>query len=153
PANDGGAAITSYTVTSSPGGITATGATSPITVTGLTNGTSYTFTVTATNSAGTGPPSVLSNAVTPAGVPGAPPDALAIGGTAQATVPFTAPSPNGSAITSYTVTSSPGGITASGAASPITVPGLTNGTSYTFTVRATNGIGTGPPSAPSNAVV
>jgi hypothetical protein len=67
PASDGGAAITSYTAASSPGGITMNGTNSPIQVTGLTNGTSYTFTVTATNSAGTGPPSTPSNAVTPAG--------------------------------------------------------------------------------------
>lgn len=65
PASDGGASITSYTVTASPGGATASGASSPITVTGLTNGTQYTFTVTATNSAGTGPASAPSNAVTP----------------------------------------------------------------------------------------
>ncbi len=66
PAYDGGSAITSYTVTSSPGGFTATtaGATSA-TVTGLTNGTSYRFTVTATNVAGPGPASGPSAAVTP----------------------------------------------------------------------------------------
>ena len=49
PGNDGGSPITGYTVTSSPGGITATGASSPILVTGLSNGTEYTFTVHATN--------------------------------------------------------------------------------------------------------
>jgi hypothetical protein len=65
PSNNGGAAITSYTVTSSPGGITATGTSSPIIITGLTGGTPYTFTVTATNSAGTGAASVASTSVTP----------------------------------------------------------------------------------------
>ncbi|RFC61868.1 autotransporter domain-containing protein [Fulvimarina endophytica] len=65
PASNGGAAISGYTVTSAPGGITATGTASPITVTGLANGTAYTFTVTATNAAGTGPAPGPSNAVTP----------------------------------------------------------------------------------------
>lgn len=66
PTNDGGATITNYRVTSSPSGITATGSTSPIIITGLTNGTSYTFTVAAQNSAGYGPESSASNSVTPA---------------------------------------------------------------------------------------
>jgi uncharacterized protein YhjY with autotransporter beta-barrel domain len=67
PLFTGGAAITGYTVTSSPGGISATGAGSGITVTGLTNGTAYTFSVTANNSAGTGSASASSNSVTPMG--------------------------------------------------------------------------------------
>lgn len=61
-----GGTPTSYTVTSSPGSLTGTGASSPITVSGLTGGTSYTFTVTATNSAGTSPASSASNSITPA---------------------------------------------------------------------------------------
>lgn len=61
-----GGTPTSYTVTSNPGSITGTGASSPITVSGLTGGTSYTFTVTATNTAGTSPASSASNSVTPA---------------------------------------------------------------------------------------
>ncbi|GHV34343.1 hypothetical protein FACS1894187_04710 [Synergistales bacterium] len=65
PANDGGAAITGYTATSSPDGKTATGTASPITVSGLTNGTTYTFTVTAANSKGSSEPSEVSNPVTP----------------------------------------------------------------------------------------
>jgi Concanavalin A-like lectin/glucanases superfamily/Fibronectin type III domain len=68
PASNGGSAITSYTVTSSPGGFTATGTSSPLTVTGLTNGTSYTFTVHATNINGNGVESVASNSVTPIAV-------------------------------------------------------------------------------------
>jgi hypothetical protein len=65
PASNGGSAITGYTVTSSPGGITAKGTKSPITVKGLKNGTAYTFTVTATNKVGTGPASSASKSVTP----------------------------------------------------------------------------------------
>ncbi len=85
--------------------------------------------------------------------PGAPTGVSAVGGNAQATVTFTAPaSDGGSAITSYTVTASPGGLTATGGGSPLTVLGLTNGIEYTFTVTATNAVGTGDPSAASNAV-
>jgi len=65
PSSNGGSDITGYTATSSSGGIIATGASSPITVTGLTNGVAYTFTVTATNSAGTSAPSSASNSATP----------------------------------------------------------------------------------------
>ncbi len=157
PANNGGAAITRYTVTSSPGGFTASGAASPINVTGLTNGTAYTFTVAATNSAGTGAASTPSNAVTPSAtavtVPGAPTNAAAIASNASAQVSFLPPANNGgAAITGYTVTSSPGGIKATGTASPINVANLTNGTAYSFTVTATNSVGTGAASAPSNSV-
>ena len=55
-----------YTATSNPGGITGTGSGSPITVSGLTNGTAYTFTVTAATAAGTSSASSASNSVTPA---------------------------------------------------------------------------------------
>lgn len=253
PVSDGGSAITGYTVTSSPGNITGSGVTSPITVTGLTNGTPYTFTVTATNGIGTSSASSASNSVTPttgATVPGIPtaltptrgnqqvslswtapvsnggsaitdylveyklstepttwttftdgvstttstivtgltngssyhfrvsainaigtsgstPIAVmtpatiaqhptsvaATAGDTQATITFTPPVNNGGdVITSYTVTSSPGNLTASGSASPLTVTGLTNGVSYTFTVTATNGVGTSSASSASNSV-
>lgn len=77
PVNTGGISITSYTVTSTPGNFTATGAGSPIVITGLTGGTSYTFTVHATNANGDGPESVSSNAVTPIDVPGSPTNIVA----------------------------------------------------------------------------
>ena len=236
PASTGGAAITGYTVTSSRDGITATGAGSPIVLTGLTNGVTYTFTVTADNAAGTGGSSAASNPVTPAAVqtitfanpgaqnfgtsptltaasdsglavvftssttgvctvttggtltfvtagtctinadqagnasylpatqvsrsftvnavlPGAPTGVAAVAGDTQATVSFDAPaSAGGSAIIGYTVTANPGGATASGAGSPLTVTGLTNGVAYTFTVTADNAAGTGAASTASNAV-
>jgi Divergent InlB B-repeat domain/Fibronectin type III domain len=156
PVPSGGPPITKYTVTASDGTAVTTMA-SPVTVTGLTNGVPYTFTVTATDSVGTvGPASAPSNSVTPSApptAPGAPTSVSATAGNGQTTVSFSAPASNGgSAITSYTVTSSPGGLSVTGGASPLTVTGLTNGVGYTFTVTATNGVGTGPASAPSSAV-
>ena len=86
-------------------------------------------------------------------VPGASPAPTAVAGNQSAAVSFTAPtSDGGDTVYSYTVTADPGGETASGLDSPITVTGLTNGTSYTFTVTGTNAVGTGSASPPSNAV-
>ena len=116
-----------------PGGTQTPCVASPCDVTGLTNGTAYTFTVTATNGVGTGPASTPSNAVVPATVPGAPTDVSAVRGNAQATVSFTAPASNGAAVSGYTVTVQPGGRTIACSASPCVVDGLTNGTAYTFT--------------------
>ena len=166
--SNGGSAITSYTVTPYIGStaqtpVTVTGnppATST-TVTGLTNGTAYTFTVSATNAIGTGPASAASNAVTPSPptAPGAPTGVTATAGNGSASVSWIAPSNGGSAITSYTVTpyigstaQTPVTVTGNPPATSTTVTGLTNGTAYTFTVSATNAIGTGPASAASNAV-
>ncbi|WP_084783871.1 S-layer homology domain-containing protein [Paenibacillus sp. FJAT-26967] len=238
PVSDGGSAITSYTVTSSPddsnpNGITATGSVSPITVTGLSNGTTYTFTVVATNIVGdsassgaisatpqapipgapvlqspvasnaqvslswnpengssgykifqsvasatygtevasvsgsvysydvtgltngttyyfvvkainAGGDSAASNQVsaTPMTVPGAPAGITAAAGNGQAMISITAPADNGgSPITGYEVALMPGNILVTGASSPITVTGLSNGVTYTFTVRASNSVG------------
>lgn len=155
PVSNGGAAITLYTVTSSPGGFTCTSTSaSNCTVSGLTDGASYTFTVTATNISGTGPASAPSNAVVPAPVPSAPLSPTATPANASASVSWAAPTNNGgSTISAYTVTSSPGGFTCTttGALTCI-VTGLTNGTSYTFTVTATNASGTGPASVATSPV-
>jgi hypothetical protein len=93
-------------------------------------------------------------------VPGTPSSVVATAGNGSATVFWSAPSDGGSAITSYTVTPYIGATaqpatTVSGSPPPASalVAGLTNGTGYTFTVTATNAVGTSSASAASNAVV
>ncbi|MGW5433325.1 fibronectin type III domain-containing protein [Streptomyces sp. NPDC004059] len=157
PSASNGALVTGYTVTAEPGGATAatSGATSA-TMAGLNNGTSYTFTVTATNWVGTSAASAPSAPVTPAPqAPAAPSAVSASPGDTQASVAWTAPSDDGgSPVTGYTVTANPGGttVTTTGATSAV-VPGLKNGTAYTFTVTATSAAGVSAASSPSKAVI
>jgi len=165
PASDGGNPIYSYTVTASPGGMTASAAASPITVTDLTNGTAYTLTVTATNDVGTGPASAASNTVIPATVPGSPTAVKAVSGstttaTGSLIVTLRLGADNGSAITSQTAkcASSNGGATETGThsgagAAAITVASVTTGKTYTCTVTATNARGASLASAPSLPVI
>jgi hypothetical protein len=168
PASNGGSAITKYQFSTDGGATwrdrtdTAT-VSSPIVIkflstdgtTPIVAGTAYPIQIRAVNSAST--PEGLGTAsvsVTAATAPGAP-TAVSANATGQttATVSFTAPVSNGgSAITSYTVSSSPGGITATGSISPITVSGLTASTTYTFTVTATNAAATSIASAASTSV-
>lgn len=89
--------------------------------------------------------------INPATAPYAPTTVVAVPGNAQASVSFVAPNNGGSAITSYKVTASTGQ-TATGGSSPIVLTGLTNGVATTFTVVATNAVGTSTPSAVSGAV-
>jgi hypothetical protein len=85
--------------------------------------------------------------------PSAPGSVTATGGDASATVTWTAPtSPGSYPVTTYQVTSSPGGHTCLTSALTCTVTGLTNGATYTFSVKALSGAGWGETSAPSNAV-
>ena len=237
PAFTGGTPIALYTVHVSPGGQTVTGNASPIQVTGLSNGTSYTFAVTATNGTGTSGLSQASGPVTPRGpqtitlsdpgavqfgdsvsinasassglavvlasttpticsidaagavtflavgtctilgdqsgnaafepappvsvsfaigsvAPGAPGNVTALAGQGEASVSFTAPAfAGGSPVIGYLVLSSPDGLVVAGSASPISVSGLRNGTSYNFVVTAINAVGPGAASVPSNAIV
>jgi len=71
----------------------------------------------------------------------------------SAIVFFSGASGGPESIVSYTVTSSPGGMVATGTNSPVTVYGLTNGTSYTFTVVTNNYDTSSISSGPSNAVI
>jgi hypothetical protein len=93
-------------------------------------------------------------AFTNATVPGKPAGPVAHRGDGSASLTWTAPSSGGLPITSYTVTSSPDGKQcATTGVTGCTVGGLTNGTPYTFTVHATNLVGDGLESDPSNTVV
>ena len=120
-----------------------------------TYSSSGTFTVTVAVSDDDGGVGSDSLTVTAFNLPGAPRNVVASEGDTQAPVVWDAPSGvGGVAITGYDVTASPGGATVSvgGTVFAATVTGLTNGTDYTFTVTATNSVGTGPASTASNTV-
>lgn len=112
--------------------------------------TSTTF--TATSAPGPGPGPGPSPSSTP---PSAPLTASAVAGDGSASVMWAAPAEAGSsAVTDYEVASSPSGGSCTANAPTLTceVPGLTNGTAYTFTARARNASGWGPWSSASNVV-
>ncbi len=151
--------ITGYTITATPGGATVN--VGPVTsgvFPGLANGTPYTFTVRATTPGGPGPESIPSNQVVPSTsgitVPGAPTNVAAIPGDGIGNLTWVVPASNGgSPITGYRISATPGGafVTVAPGTSGV-MPGLTNGTSYTFTVRAQNAVGLSAPSPATNAV-
>ncbi len=158
--DNGGAPITGVDYSLDGGAYVSTGTTSStFSIPGLVNGTSYSVTVRADNTIGTGAPSAPQNA-TPISVPGAPTDVVAASDSSSADVSWTAPSSNGgSAVTGYTATAytSSAGTTAVGtpcttAALSCPVTGLTNGTTYFIGVVATNAAGSGPVSNPLQAV-
>lgn len=159
PATDGGSAITDYRVeyklaasstwlTFTDGVGTATSAT----VTGLTNGQSYNFRVSATNTVGTGYPSSTFTG-TPILIISPPSQVTGLSATSgdtQVGLTWTAPAANGATITDYVVqykaSSSGTWLTfadGTSATTSATVTGLTNGTAYDFRVAATNSAGTG----------
>ncbi|MBI3146887.1 MAG: DUF1566 domain-containing protein [Betaproteobacteria bacterium] len=86
------------------------------------------------------------------GVPPAPTVSAATPANSSATVSFYANANGSTAIDNFRVTCNPGSHTATGSASPIAVPGLTNGVTYTCTAAAHNSSGWSPESAPSNPV-
>ena len=152
---NGGSPITAVTATVYLGSSvvgSASGTSSPLTITGISNSTIYSVALTATNALGTSTASTGPYFKT-AAVPDAPTIGTATLVGVDASVTFTPPANNnGSTVTTYTVTSSPGGFTATGASSPITVSGLAGSTSYTFSVKATNIVGQGAASAASNSI-
>ena len=160
PTTTGGAAGTVASVTA------ASGSTATVTINNITGPGTLRLDVKAgtniTDTAGNALPAYTSGPThTVQAAPGAPTGVAATAGNGQATVTFAAPASAGSsAITRYTATSTPGNHTGDcapaatpGAVCTITVAGLTNGTSYTFTVKAENASGPGADSAASVAVI
>jgi hypothetical protein len=134
-----------------PSGHFVPDASSPTVIENLQNGVPYTFSVTATSSAGTSNAGIAT--ATPHTVPDAPTGVTAVPGNHNATVSFTPPAWNGGeAVSLYTVTASTGQ-TATGTSSPIVIHGLTNDAPVTFTVTAENSAGKGAESAPSDPVI
>ncbi len=165
---DNGLPVVSYMVTASPGGASATMSAQDlarigyVTVSGLTDGTPYTFTVTARNVFGSSVPSLPSAAVTPAPVttvvPGSPTSVSAQPGDGTASIHFTPPATTGATpIIGYTITApglAPVHVTGhdylwagSGNALYTVVGGLTNGTAYTFQITADNAVGSSAPAS------
>ena len=147
PVTTGASAVTSYTVTASPGGATCTTASTTCIVTGLTGGSTYSFSVAATNAQGTGPASDPVSATPGASVPAAPTNLRATyaakGGKSTATVSWTRPAgatsmqvrwaPNGGAWTAWKPVK----------ADKIAVPGLVKGKTTSFEARGVNAGGPG----------
>lgn len=159
--SNGGSAITSHNIYSSPS-VTLTPSTSSgtsVTVSGtFAFGTAYTFAVNAVNAYGTSLLSGYSSAVTPnpTTVPGqASIGTVSVTNTTNVSIIYTDGAANGSAITGRYIVSSPSlSLSYTGSSgSPINVSGaFVNGTAYTFTISSINSIGTGPASTSSNSV-
>jgi hypothetical protein len=165
---DNGLPVTSYTVTASPGGASATISPADLakvgytTISGLTNGIAYTFTVTAHNRIGDSAPSLPSAAVTPVATttdpPGSPTSVSADPGDGTVSIHFTPPAGIGATpIIGYTISApgiAPVHVTGhdylwAGSNNGLyaVISGLTNGTAYTFQITADNAVGSSAPAS------
>ena len=138
-------------------GTTAQGQLTRYTVPNLANGQTYTFAILAENNRGIGPPSAAVTATPRAAAPAKPTGLVASPGDAEATLTWD--NPRDAGITRYQVKQGAANwadITGSDAITTgHTVSSLTNGTTYTFQIRAVNdynGDGTEDPGAASDAV-
>jgi len=164
PSTNGGSTITGYIVTpyigaSAQASIKVSADSTSTVVSGLLEGDTYTFSVAAVNAAGVGAASAMSAHVVLPTVPLAPTNVQVVAGKASATVSWTPPaSDGGSALTGYVITPYVSGVagttvSVSAGSASATVPGLTGGDTYTFSVAAVNAAGVGAASAMSASVV
>jgi hypothetical protein len=162
PSSGGGLAST-FTATSTSGGYSGSASSSPITVTGIPVGTSATFTVTATNGYGNALPTTASNSATTTTVPQTPTigtatatTGIAYGSTPTASLTFTAGETGGKTISNYKYSIDDSTYTAlspEDATSPVTIPGLTAGQSYTVKLKAVNANGDSVATSASNSIL
>ncbi len=165
PINNGGATITSYTITVIENGvvtartINTTNVTYPISVLvdSLTNGTPYSFKVIATNEVGDSAFSQTSAAVIPTTAPTTPTDLIATANNDSVRIEFIQTNINN--ITGYEY-STDGGATfistnlswVSGQSS-VRISKLNRGATYTFILRSVNWVGTSGSSMPISAII
>ena len=164
PGNNNGGTIYGYKITSNPVSNLPTGyvevlgpTTNTAIINSLTNSISYKFNVTAINQYGSSLESDYSADAMPYTIPDPPTNVTAIANNGYATVSWNVPqNNNGSTIYGYTVTSIPDGLTANIIGSTTTtviVTGLTNGTSYNFSVVATNAAGSSITATTTTAII
>ena len=154
PLSNGGAAIQRYRVTSSPPKYNCTTITTSCSFASINNGVKYTFNVIAVNAVGNSPAGNSSSSAPVLTVPSPPTSVTASPENFGALVSWAAPtSIGGSNITSYTVTSSPGGRTCTTSMTSCFVLGLNNYIFYTFSVTATNTVGISDKSQDSTQVM
>ena len=160
----GGGPSTEFIITPSPvtSPTTFTGTSSPIRVSGLTTGTTYSFTAQARNGIGTSISSAATNTVVPTTVPQAPtigtasnPANSPYASTGPASITFTSNATGNKAIANYKWSTDGTTYTAMSPAtttSPLSIPGLTSGSTYTIRLKAVNANGDSLATSASNSV-
>jgi endonuclease YncB( thermonuclease family) len=169
PSSDGGASVTNYqySTNGSSGTFTAFSpaqTNSPLTISNLVASTQYSISLKAVNSAGAGSASTATNG-TPYTTPAAPTSLAVTNGNGQVGISFTAGTNNGSAITNYQYSIDGGtsftAFSPAQNASPVTITGLSNGTTYSLALKAVNAAGagtastnvSGAPAAPASPTI